>query len=272
MRKKNAPGRLFDKINNQTLSDSAVGQIEDLILSGVLRENDMLPGERELAEQMGISRPKVRQALQQLSESGLVNIIAKEGVYIAQLGGDIMSPALIALYNRSPSAIRDNLEYRREKEGFAARLAAQRATARDRLELQGIVAEMQIADQKGDHERALELDLELHHSIVFAAHNRTLTHMMTGLYSLNKSSLFYNRSEVLDINNVADPLLQQHEAIVEAICASQPHQAEKAAKEHIDYVASLMEIEFERRYREAISGKKYPALNIPDRSKNSQNP
>ena len=257
MRKKNAPGRLFDKIDNRTLSDSAVDQIEELILSGVLRENDMLPGERELAEQMGISRPKVRQALQNLSDNGLVNIIAKDGVYVAKLGGDIMSPALIALYNRSPSAIRDNLEYRREKEGFAARLAAQRATERDHIELQGIIADMLTADQDGDRERGAELDLELHHSIVFAAHNRTLTHMMTGLYSLNKSTLFYNRNEVLDINNVSDALFLQHKAIVEAICKSQPLEAEKAAQNHIDYVTTLIETEFDRRYRESISDKKY---------------
>jgi GntR family transcriptional repressor for pyruvate dehydrogenase complex len=258
MRRKNAPGRLFDKVDNQSLSDTAVAQIEDLILSGVLTEGDMLPGERELAEQMSISRPKVRQALQKLSESGLVNIIAKDGAYIAKLGGDIMSPALIALYNRSPSAIRDNLEYRREKEGFAARLAAQRATARDRSELRSIIDKMLKADKENDREKASELDLELHHSIVFSAHNRTLTHMMTGLYALNKSSLFYNRSEVLDINDAAAALFHQHEQIVEAICQAQPAQAEKAAHDHIDYVVSLVETEFERRFRESISDKKYP--------------
>ncbi|MEP1698577.1 MAG: FadR/GntR family transcriptional regulator [Paracoccaceae bacterium] len=257
MRKKNAPGRLFDRIDNPSLSDSAVVQIEELILSGVLRENDPLPGERELAEQMGISRPKVRQALQHLHESGLVDIIPKGGASITKLGGEIMSPALIALYNRSPSAIRDNLEYRREQEGFAARLAAQRATKRDIAELQSTLEEMQIADQNSDRERASQLDLELHQSIVFAAHNRTLTHMMAGLYSLNKSSLFYNRSEVLDIVNVAGELFQQHADIVDAICQSQPHQAEKTAHAHIDFVTSLIETEFERRYREAISDKKY---------------
>ncbi len=264
MRKKNAPGRLFDEIDNLSLSDTAVAQIEELILSGVLRENDLLPGERELAEQMGISRPKVRQALQQLSESGLVEIIPKEGAFIAKLGGDVMSPALIALYKRSPSAIRDNLEYRREQEGFAARLAAQRSTSRDRKELQSILAEMSIADKENDPERASQLDLELHQSIVFSGHNRTLTHMMTGLYSLNKSSLFYNRHEVLDIGTVADALFQQHADIVEAICAMKPKQAENAAHAHIDYVSALIETEFARRSREAISDKKYPILKSKD--------
>jgi len=114
------------------------------------------------------------------------------------------------------------------------------------------------ADKENDREKASELDLELHHSIVFSAHNRTLTHMMTGLYALNKSSLFYNRSEVLDISNAAGVLFQQHEQIVEAICRSQPAQAEKAARDHIDYVVSLVETEFERRFRESISDKKYP--------------
>ena len=80
---------------------------------------------------------------------------------------------------------------------------------------------------------------------------------MTGLYSLNKSTLFYNRNEVLNINNVSDALYQQHEMIVDAICSAKPLEAEKAAQRHIDYVLMLIETEFERRHRETISGKKY---------------
>jgi len=101
MRRKNTPGRLFDRIESKSLSIEVVSQIENLILSGVLNEGDMLPGERELAEQFGISRPKVREALSQLAEDHLVRIVANDGVYVAQLGGAVMSPALVALFNRT---------------------------------------------------------------------------------------------------------------------------------------------------------------------------
>jgi GntR family transcriptional repressor for pyruvate dehydrogenase complex len=258
MRRKNSSNKLFDTINNESLSKAATTQIEDLILSGVLREGDMLPGERELAEQMGISRPKVREALQELSQNNLLNIIANDGAYIARLGGEVMSPALIELYNRSTSAIRDNLEYRREKEGFAARLAAQRSTERDRAELWSILEAMKLADSEDDKDQASELDLRLHHSIAFAGHNRTLTHMMTALYALNKSTLFYNRTEILTTDNAAQVLFEQHVNIVEAICQSKPAAAESAAHEHIDYISDLLETSFARRSREATANKRYP--------------
>ena len=257
MRRKNTAGRLFDRIESKSLSAEAVSQIESLILSGVLNEGELLPGERELAEQFGISRPKVREALSQLADSQLVRIVANDGVYVAQLGGEVMSPALVALFNRSANANRDNLEYRRENEGFASRLAAQRATDEDRAELKRILKAIKAADEVQNNTLASELDMELHHTIAFAAHNRTLTHMMTALYSLNRSSISYNRHELMNMDKVAEGIQQQHEDIVAAICQSKPAQAEKAAHAHIDFVTSLVITAFEQLSRESLSGKRY---------------
>ena len=257
MRQKNAPAQLFDHIENDSLADSAVAQIENLILSGVLREGDTLPGERELAEQLGISRPKVREALKNLVENQLLRVVAKDGIYVDRLGGEVMSPALIALYHRNPVAILQNLEYRKLTEGFASKMAAQRATDSDRKRLEEIIEQMKVADEKQDHELASELDLELHSTIAFAGHNYTLTHMMTALYSLNRSGIMYNRAELMNIVPAWDSLFQQHQQIVEMICKANPSQAEKAAHAHIDFVGELIETCFERRSREALSVKRY---------------
>lgn len=263
MRKKNAPDHLFEQIKHESLAGAAVAQIESLILSGVLREGDMLPGERELASQLGISRPKVREALKSLADHKLLTIVAGEGVYVDRLGGEVMSSALISLYNRTPSAIRENLEYRRLKEGFSSRLAAKRATSLDRDQLQLIIEKMSSADHEHDHQRASELDLELHSTIAFAAHNCTLTHMMTALYSLNKSALFYNRSELLNVEHAGADLFQQHQDIVTAIRQSNPSKAEKAAQNHIDFVIDLVETALERRARESLASKRYRTPPIP---------
>ncbi|CUK27470.1 Pyruvate dehydrogenase complex repressor [Cognatishimia activa] len=257
MRRKNAPRLIFDKVESESVSDIAVAQIEELILSGVLREGDMLPGERELSDQLGISRPKVREALHRLAELDLVQIKSNDGVYVAKLIGDVMSPALVDLYNRSASAIRDNLEYRREQEGFASRLAAQRATPRDCEELETILAGMKEAEENNDRARSSELDLQLHQVIAFAAHNHTLNHMMTALYDLNRSSLFYNRDELSRLKDTSGDLLRQHEDIVVAICRGKPEQAEKAAHAHIDYVRELLEADFDHYLRDKLSTKRY---------------
>ena len=257
MRRKNAPNLTFDKLGNESLADLAVAQIEELILTGVLREGDPLPSDRDLAAQFGISRPKVREALQILTKRNLVTIKVNDGVYIAKLSGEAMSPALIELYSRSASAIRDNLEYRREQEAFASRLAALRATERDRSEIQAIISEMERAEEGENAARKSELDLQFHHAIAFSAHNSTLTHMITALYTLNRSSLFYNREELLNLNSVGSMLLGQHKEIAEAVCDGKDVKAEKAARAHIDYVAELIDTAFQQSSRERLSSKRF---------------
>ncbi len=231
-------------------------QIEQLILNGVLREGAKLPGERELAEQFAISRPKVREALQKLEERDLVHISHGDGAYIAQLGAAAMSPALIDLYSRHPSAIYDQLEYRREQECFAARLAATRSTRTDRAAIQDILSAMEKAHEDGDHKRGAQLDADFHNTVVNASHNRILIHMMSSLYELNRSGVFFNRSEILNISEVSGFLLTQHRAIGEAICNGQPDKAVQAAAAHIAYVKRSTQEALAEREREIIAEKR----------------
>ena len=81
--------------------------------------------------------------------------------------------------------------------------------------------------------------------------------MMAALYNLNRSSIFYNRTELLNIGKTNDVLLQQHSNIVEEICKGKPDQAEKAGQAHMDYVCALIETEFEKRSRAAMSKKRF---------------
>ena len=61
-----AKGTAFEPVGHESVADAATAQIEDLIASGVLRQGAKLPAERELADMLGISRPKLRYAWQTL--------------------------------------------------------------------------------------------------------------------------------------------------------------------------------------------------------------
>ncbi len=247
---------LFDPIQHESVSNSVVAQIESLVLSGVLKEATKLPGERELAEKFAVSRPKVRQALQILEERNLISIVAGDGAYISRLGAAAMSPALIDLYRRHPSAIFDQLEYRREQECFAARLAATRGTETDRKTIGAIMEEMTVAHEQADHERGAELDAALHSAIVDASHNRTLIHMMASLYELNRSAVFFNRRELMNIDEVSELLLKQHRDLGEAVCSGNAEDAVAAAAAHIDYVRVSTREALAERERELMAGKR----------------
>ena len=64
--------RIFEPVEHASVVDAIVEQLEGLILNGVLRDGHKLPSERDIAENMGVSRPKVREALKRLEDHELI--------------------------------------------------------------------------------------------------------------------------------------------------------------------------------------------------------
>jgi len=227
---------IFEPVVIDTVAEAVVTQIEQLIISGVLRSGQKLPSERELAELMDVSRPKIRDAIKVLEERGLLIVKHGDGTFVGALTGTALSPAMIDLYSRHPSAFRDYLEFRREVEGFAAYVAAQRATESDREIIRQLVARMEKAHSNPDPVEEAEVDACLHTSVVDAAHNSVLSHMMTSIYELMRSGVFYNRSFLDAAAGARDDLLDQHRAIAQAVIAGDADKACAAAEAHLDYV------------------------------------
>lgn len=246
----------FDPVGHESLAEAVVEQIESMIVDGILKEGRKLPAERELAEALGVSRPKLREALHALEDRGLVNVRHGEGTFIADLSGRAMSPALLALYTRHGRAFYDYLEYRREQEAFAARMAAQRATRSDKERLTDILETLQTTWQDGDLDGSQEADLALHVAVVDASQNTTLIHMMASIYDLTRQGLFYNRKFLRTMDGTGKKLLDQHREIVEAILAGDPERAEKAARDHLDFVEDSFRIGQEQMEREARAAKR----------------
>jgi len=247
---------LFEPIGHESVADAAVAQIEDLIASGILRQGGKLPSERELAELLGISRPKLREALQVLEERGLVVTKHGEGSFVAALTGQAMLPALLALYGRHEPAFFDYLEYRRAQESFAARLAAQRATKSDKQRISEILVEMERAWKTKDAEASREADLALHTAIVDASQNATLIHMMSSIYDLTRQGVFYNRDFLTTIDGTGKKLLEQHMELGNAVLDQDEERAAKAAELHLDFVEQSFRLGMERQRRETMAEKR----------------
>ena len=247
---------LFEPIEHDSVADAVVEQIEELIVTGVLREGRRLPSERELAEMMGVSRPKLREALKRLEARNLVTVRHGEGSFIAPLVGNAMSPALSELYARHGAALFDYLEYRREQEGFAAELAAIRATGVDRELIQSIVEGMKEANAIGDESAELKSDIDLHSAIVDASHNSMLIHMMASIYDLTRKGVFFNRKHLRENDADGTRLLGQHVAIADAILNHDQAGARSAARAHIDFVEATLRVGIEAERRENIAKKR----------------
>ncbi len=246
----------FEPVGHESIADAVVEQIETMIVDGILKEGRRLPSERDLAEAMSVSRPKLREALQILEQRGLVSVRHGEGTFIAALTGRAMSPALLSLYARHGGAFYDYLEYRREQEIFASRLAAQRATQSDKERISEIIDEMQKAWEDDDADASEEADFRLHSAVVDASQNTTLIHMMASVYDLTRQGVFYNRRFLRTMDGSGELLLAQHKEIAQSILEGDPERAETAARDHMDFVESSFRKGQEQQAREIRASKR----------------
>lgn len=148
----------FLPVDARTLRQSVTEAIRQVILQG-----DLLPGaqvnQAQIAEQLGVSRGPVREALGQLEEEGLIKNVPYKGTFVTEITGDYITE----LYS-----------IRRVIETFAARQAAVRATPEDLHELRTILNEMYATAELDDMALMGTLDIRFHYLIISAAHHSLL--------------------------------------------------------------------------------------------------
>lgn len=227
---------IFSPIAQARTANEVCAQIEELILEGVLRVGDKLPSERELSDQLGVSRPVLRNALKDLEVRGLLATRHGGGTHVADVIGDVFSKTMLELIASHPKATADYLEYRREVEGVAAGYAAQRATDHDKAILTDIIDRMRAAHQKTDFQEEASLDVEFHQAICESAHNLILLHTLRSCYRLLANGTFFSRSLVYSFPGARERLLAQHVAIFDAIIHGDPQAARTAAQAHMEFV------------------------------------
>ena len=85
----------FETINPPKVSDAIVSQIEQLILDGVLKPGERLPPERELAHQLNVSRPSLREAITTLKSRGLLQSRRGGGNFVVDVVAPVLTDPLI---------------------------------------------------------------------------------------------------------------------------------------------------------------------------------
>lgn len=123
----------FSPVSRRSLTDEVVDQLVAGIVSGDLPAGEPLPAERRLAEVLGVSRPAVREALQRLTQSRLVDVRQGDGTTVADFrrtaGPELLAHLLVRGGDLDPVVARSIVEVRAMLGPGAARLAAERADA-----------------------------------------------------------------------------------------------------------------------------------------------
>ena len=226
----------FRKVEHTRVAQAVVEQFEQMILHGTLRDGEKLPGERELSEQLEVSRQTLREALKALEDLGLVEAKPGGGTYVADIVGSAVSKPLIGLFARHEEAYVDYMEFRVLLESKAAGLAAERATEYDRQIIKSKFEAMADIHDQDDPNVGAEMDADFHHSIAEATHNPMMIFSLRSIFELIRQGVFYNRYVVYLEAGGKDRLLEQHRAICDAIVAGNVAEAETAMSDHLTFI------------------------------------
>jgi len=230
----------FQKIEPERIASAIQRQVESLILRGILRPGERLPSERDLAAQLEVSRPSLREALAKLEEEGLIETRAGAGAYVADVLGSAFAPPLVRLFSTHTEALFDYLSFRRDLEGLAAERAAKHASDTDLKVIGTIFAKMEAAHEKRSPKEEAALDADFHMAIVEASHNVVMLHMMRSMFEMLREGVFYNRQTLFGLRTTRRDLLNQHRAIHDALMARDPAAARTAVEAHIGFIEREM--------------------------------
>jgi GntR family transcriptional regulator, transcriptional repressor for pyruvate dehydrogenase complex len=240
-----APGRasheLFEVVRSRKTLDDVLHQIADAIRSGKVGEGELLPGERALADQMQVSRPTVRAAVQELVDAGVLEVTSGRGG-----GARVLSmwvpPELTASSRRQPSsdAVFRLLEARRTVEPRLAQLAAVRASERHFARMQRSIELLDAhRDERGRYEQAHDL---FHRVMWQAAQNPVLERAMVSIFR----ELAVERDSMMRIAGDHEVALELHDSTLRALKSGRPERVEREMHRHLEHFELLMEDVFER--------------------------
>lgn len=200
--------------NYKPLRDVVFENLRMAILEGNLKAGQRLM-EVQLAEQLGVSRTPIREAIRKLELEGLVVMLPRKGAYVA---------------NMSFKDLIDVLEIRASLEGLAASLAAERRRDEDIGDLERVAKEFETSVRETDIDNVLKKDIEFHEKIFSMANNKKLYQLITSLWEQ------VHRFRVTYVSNyeASLSLVDEHNRILEAIKKGDCELAKKYATEHIE--------------------------------------
>ena len=198
----------------QPLREVVCESLREAIRRGILK-----PGERimeiQLAEELGVSRTPVREAIRKLELEGYVVMMPRRGTYVA---------------NMSIRDINEIFEIRTSLESLSNGLAAEHITDEELEHLQRLLVILGGYIKEGNMEKIVETDIEFHDLMYHAARNQRLV----GIISNLRDQLTRFRTLSMSHPGRLEATLEEHKAIVEAIANGDRRSASKAAERHME--------------------------------------
>ncbi len=220
---------------NDRLVDRVANEIQSVIAARQLSPGAKLPPERELCEQMGVSRTALREAIRMLVSRGLLEIRPGSGTTVRKMTSDQISEPLAMLIRTHDQTITpDHMhEVRSILEVGIVRMAATNATEADVADLNGIISHMEKCGIRPTD--FADKDQELHRRIAQASHNALLVVLLDSIRDVMQEI----RSRVHRYSGLAEIVNPDHRRIVERIAARDADGAAEAMRDHLEHAKAV---------------------------------
>jgi GntR family transcriptional repressor for pyruvate dehydrogenase complex len=222
---------VYKLVQTSRLYEQIVQQIEDSILKGLLKTGDQLPAERELAQQFGVSRTAVREAVKALHEKGLVEAYSGRGTFVT----DATSQSVRQSFDRmirigSPDSSVHLAQLRAIVEPPIAALAA---TQMEEQHLAVMRDAVKVMDQKReDPEAYIEADLDFHLALAEGAANPLILSLIDSIVGVLREQ----RIQIFNVKGGPERGQFHHKRILAAVEQRDPAKAREAMQAHLEQV------------------------------------
>jgi len=223
----------FEKVRPRKVSAVAAEQLISAIKAGMFPVGSKLPSEFELAEEMGVSRPSIREALSALQAVGLIASHPGSGNYVLKIPSideEQDAPHLI----ETEAGCLEVMEARSVLEPPVAAYVARKHSPEEVAALKRVLEKMREEARKGDFPTYFEADKAFHRGLVDAAHNHLITEAVIPLVDTMDQTLYREFTHHYYLKNVADleQVVDVHCDIISAIEQSKPDLAAERVQEH----------------------------------------
>lgn len=224
----------------EALYEKILAWFKEQTATGVLKEGDVIPSERELAAQFNVSRVPVREALHILEFAGAI-AKAPEGMKIQAANSRWVQPQVSFSHQVTQETLKNLFEVRIFLESAAAQYAAQRRTDEDIAEMRGTILEMLTAmndSEQADNEEIIKASHRFHRCMIRAAKNPILEEIYGNLFEL----LQYSKQHTLTVHRDLRSTVMDHEAILSRIESGNAAEAGQYVRFHLERALERLRI------------------------------
>ncbi|MDI9233862.1 FadR/GntR family transcriptional regulator [Limnohabitans lacus] len=218
-------------VEPQRLYRQIAEQLRQLMASGEFAVGSRLPAERDLALQLGVSRPSVREALIALEVEGMIEVRTGSGIYVQSTAKPKTRKTPAQADSSAEWGPLEVMSARILVESEVAALAAQNAQKKD---IKAIRAGLQQMKQEAArHEMPREGDEAFHEAIAQACGNSVLLDTVQRFWTARKGPLFERLGDYFEHPASWQAAIAEHQAVFDAIEARDAPAARKAMQKHL---------------------------------------